>query len=492
MKTHKGIYILILVLLLMLAGALTGAYFYLRGESNRTTYFGNTTINGYDVTDLSVDEAYTLLVRDYSKPSVSLHEGGEAAISGSLKDFGYAVDEAQVKDSLEQALEAQKTNVLTLVESLMNGNAFQITVKYTFDQNVFNNKVNAAALPKARVKSVDAQMQFNDEKSEYEIVPETYGTEFADGDLQNFVKAKIDEMTASQEPAADLTIDFPEDIYVKPAITQDDATLNSEMNQYNQYTKAKITYQFGSDTQVLDWNTIQDWMYIPENGSIVLDYDQVKNYVATMAAETDTRYYQRTFHTSTQGDITIEGDLNTYGYTINQDEEFNQLIADIQSNTPVEREPVYYSTTQDGFATPVYLRRGSRDKADDLGGNYIEVSISQQHLWMYKDYQLVVETPVVTGNVSKNHGTHTGVYPLAFKESPSTLSGQDGPNGYEVEVKYWMPFADGQGLHDADWRSSFGGNTYLTNGSHGCVNCPPSVMGQIFENAEAGMAVIVY
>ena len=83
-----------------------------------------------------------------------------------------------------------------------------------------------------------------------------------------------------------------------------------------------------------------------------------------------------------------------------------------------------------------------------------------------------MESDIVTGDVAKKTETQTGAFPLAYKQSPGVLTGQNAENGWNVNVSYWMPFFDGQGLHDATWRSSFGGNIYLTNGSHGCVNLP--------------------
>ena len=104
----------------------------------------------------------------------------------------------------------------------------------------------------------------------------------------------------------------------------------------------------------------------------------------------------------------------------------------------------------------------------------------------------MVESDIVSGCVSKNTETQTGVFPLAYKESPSVLTGDDAQNGWRTEVQYWMPFFDGQGLHDATWRSSFGGNIYKTSGSHGCVNLPYSAAEQIYNNIDAGVAIILY
>ena len=55
-----------------------------------------------------------------------------------------------------------------------------------------------------------------------------------------------------------------------------------------------------------------------------------------------------------------------------------------------------------------------------------------------------------------------------------------------------MPFYDGQGLHDASWRYSFGGNIYVYNGSHGCVNMPPAAAQALYYEIEDGMAIVIY
>ena len=139
---------------------------------------------------------------------------------------------------------------------------------------------------------------------------------------------------------------------------------------------------------------------------------------------------------------------------------------------------------------PVYSYKGvGRDGTNDLL-EYVEINITQQHLWFYKNGQLVVESNVVTGNVSKKQETQTGIFPIAYKQSPATLIPSNETNG--TPVQYWMPFYDGQGLHDASWRTAFGGNIYQTNGSHGCVNLPPAVAAAIYDNIDTGTPVILY
>ena len=55
-----------------------------------------------------------------------------------------------------------------------------------------------------------------------------------------------------------------------------------------------------------------------------------------------------------------------------------------------------------------------------------------------------------------------------------------------------MPFNGNIGIHDAGWRNKFGGNIYLTNGSHGCINSPPNLANTIFNNIDASTPVICY
>ena len=124
-------------------------------------------------------------------------------------------------------------------------------------------------------------------------------------------------------------------------------------------------------------------------------------------------------------------------------------------------------------------------------GNHLEVSISSQTVYYVENGEIVIETPCVTGNYG--YETPAGIYKLAYKVSPATLTGKnaDGTD-YESKVRYWMPFNGGIGLHDADWRSTFGGSIYRGNGSHGCVNLPIWAASSIFHKLSAGSVILVY
>ena len=140
------------------------------------------------------------------------------------------------------------------------------------------------------------------------------------------------------------------------------------------------------------------------------------------------------------------------------------------------------------MADVIFQYNKIQERKNDYGNSYVEINLTAQHLFMYVDGALVVESDFVSGNLSKGYYTPTGAYGLTYKERNATLNGQD----YSTPVSYWMPFAGNVGMHDATWRGSFGGSIYKRNGSHGCVNLPYSAAKTIYENISANFPVLVY
>ena len=123
-----------------------------------------------------------------------------------------------------------------------------------------------------------------------------------------------------------------------------------------------------------------------------------------------------------------------------------------------------------------------------LGDTYAEVDIDNQHLAFYKNGRLVVSSDIVTGKLN-GHQTPTGLYYSHNKQTNCTLVGSD----FRVFVKYWISIVyDVIGFHDASWRSVFGGEYYVDNGSHGCINTPDSAMLTLFNNLDDGTPVLIY
>ena len=142
-----------------------------------------------------------------------------------------------------------------------------------------------------------------------------------------------------------------------------------------------------------------------------------------------------------------------------------------------------------GTLEPVYFTTGlCRDK-NDIGNTYVEIDLTNQHMWFYKNGSLIVDTPVVTGNPQKNNETPSGgVWSLKGKYRNATLKGE----GYATPVDYWLPFNGGVGIHDLQKRYYFGGSVYNGAGSHGCINTPLAAVKLIYNGIGDGTPVVVY
>ncbi len=160
------------------------------------------------------------------------------------------------------------------------------------------------------------------------------------------------------------------------------------------------------------------------------------------------------------------------------------------AQVPVASQPAAQSPKTNTQAPASNVRDAVTPEAVIDGGTYIDVNKTTQMLSLIVGGQTTFVTPIVTGNVRGGHSTPTGVFNVYAKQTNRTLKG---PN-YTAFVKYWMPFYKGYGIHDANWRSTeeFGGATYQTSGSHGCVNIPPANMPSLYAAVSVGTPVIVH
>ena len=121
-----------------------------------------------------------------------------------------------------------------------------------------------------------------------------------------------------------------------------------------------------------------------------------------------------------------------------------------------------------------------------VGGDYIEVDAAEQMMYFYRDGEMRLSTPVVTGNLAAGDGTPAGIYPVINRARNAALINNHFAN-------YWIGFTNrGHGIHDALWRSTFGGTIYKTAGSAGCVNTPLDMVEQFYDLAYPGLPVVVF
>ncbi|SEA36437.1 Putative peptidoglycan binding domain-containing protein [Oribacterium sp. KHPX15] len=241
-----------------------------------------------------------------------------------------------------------------------------------------------------------------------------------------------------------------------------------------------VTYQMATgETVVLDGLTIASWVTGNDGSSIYVDQNQVAAYVQGLKDTYDTKGVQ----TWLSADGTQKSLATSYGYYIDLAGETAALTANIQALQSVVRQPVYSSVA-------------ARGQMPQWGDTFVEVSIASQHAYYYQGGNCVWESPIVSGTqTNPDRATPKGVFSVYSKETNRVLKGpissSTGKPTYESHVDYWMPFNGGIGLHDASWRSSFGGNIYLSNGSHGCINLPRDRAQSLYGLIGKGTVVVV-
>lgn len=260
--------------------------------------------------------------------------------------------------------------------------------------------------------------------------------------------------------------------YEEPKITSEDTVLGDTYAKLQNYMNTAITYTFGTEREVLDPDTVAGWI-VRKGNRAELDPELVKEYVNSLRKKHDTVFHKRKFMTSYGQEVTI--DLGDYGWWMDVGQETQELIGLLERGEGGERVPVYRQTAA-SYESP------------DYGDSYVEINLTAQHLFLYQNGECVLESDFVSGNPSRGNATPEGIYGITYKERDTTLTGET----YRTPVSFWMPFNNNVGMHDASWRSEFGGNIYTTNGSHGCINLPYSAAQEIYSYVEKGTAVICY
>ena len=423
-------------------------------------FFFHTEINGMTVS-LKANGDLSSIINNYIKNYELLlieRNGRTEIITGQEIEMRYSST-----NSISQAKHLQ--NPFLWIGSLFQSNRYYIKELYDYNKALLGNKINSLKCMNGEIIEPH-NVDFYYIDGTYQVVKEIYGNKINKVNFENVVNKYITEGRRK----LDLNL---MQCYENPKYTASSEKALRVRNQLNKYVSTTITYRFGAVTERLDGATIHQWLSIDENLEVAIQKEEVITYVNALGKKYDTVGIIREFQTSTGKKVELQGGL--YGWKLDRDAEAEALINHIKQAEVIETEPIY-------------LQKAISREGNEIGNTYVEINISKQHLWYYKDGKMIIQGSVVTGNPNRSNATVLGVYMLNYKQKGATLTGP----GYEAKVTYWMPFFGNMGLHDASWRYRFGGEIYLRNGTHGCVNAPLYLAKTIFEHIEEGTPIVIY
>lgn len=450
-------------LFLMVAAFLLLALYY------RNNFPVNTWINGVYCTGKSVEEVNQELTASAEAPVVHIldEEGNIYPVDLAETDY-----EADYTEPLERFIRQQ--NPLSWMENMMLRQSYELLPSFSFDEEKLRQLLEELEPVRQEAgKEADVRLRFSEAQGWV---------------LDNGLEHRLDEellFQCVQECVADgsYEVDVEQSgcVYdLPPSAWQ--MTLLSLWEKVEEFQQCGIVYDMGDQMMSLQGGISGSFLTVDqsglplldETGEPVVDPEAVKAFIGRLAEEYDTYGKEISFQ-STRGDVIQVPGNGTYGTTIDQEAEFDYLMAALEEN----RQEVH---------VPAYIRQGLVRGKNDIGDTYIEVDMTEQKMYFYVDGELVIDTDVVTGNTGRRRGTPQGVNFVYNKQRNRVLRGQ----GYASPVKYWVPVKGAIGIHDASWRSEFGGEIYKTNGSHGCINTPTEAMAQLYDEVEIGTPVIMF
>ena len=262
--------------------------------------------------------------------------------------------------------------------------------------------------------------------------------------------------------------------YKKPEITVED--LQETYDNLEEYMAMELKIDIKGKEENIP-KASRFLVYQEEEEDYSFDIDAIRDYVMELKQKVDNIGKTREFTTFYGTEIEVSGGI--FGVRMNRDKTANKILEAFLGKENKVIEPEY---------TSMAINYG------EIGDDYIELSLADQRMWLVRGGEVLVDTPVVTGNVSEGYATPKGVFEVWIKETDRYLRGTnfDGSK-YKVPVDYWMQVDyTGIGLHDTYYRSSYGGNIYYNDGSHGCINTPYNNIKAIYENTELGTPMVIY
>ena len=411
-------------------------------------------VYGFDISKLTPEAAFNKVTEGVKNYTLDLSIDGKT-VTLSAADLNLNCDEAALKNYISAAVENGSAEGLAAPGISFDTTGAKKILHSTFD-----------TAPK------NAFISYSTSGTMFTLQPEVNGKEI----VTDSAAAAIADAVSTLQTTASASAKYNT---VEPEIRQSSEKAKAALDSANKLLSVDLRYTYTPDggttsTETMSKATIGSLLYVKSDGlSVGISNSALNSYVSKMSSAHSVPSEKGKFKTTGGGYLDIEV---TYG---GQDVDTNGLYNDIAN---------CISKGISGTRTAPYLEKSASSNYA-YGGSYVEIDLNSQHIWVYKNGDCVVSSPIVSGSVVDKNMTPTGVYSIQKKATNTYLVGPT----WRDWVYYWMPFYGGYGMHDADgWRTEYGGDIYLYNGSHGCVNMPQSAARDTYNNVSVGTKVVLY
>ena len=473
-KPRKKWPTLVLALLVLLAGAyIAGAVAFMQ------CFMPKTSLNGTDVSLKTISDVAKLNADSANEFSFAV-TGDGVDLNISAADIKAAYD----GESFARSAIAQQKPWLWPFE-ILSEHKLEIENKLSYDAARLEDIVGSAvdATNKDATEPKDASVAYNKDSKRYEVVPEVLGS--------SVKKAEAIAQVRDALNAGETSTELGDDLLEKPKILSTDEKLTGAVSKANSYLDATQELVYKDEVVAsVDEERLQEWVSMSDDLEVSFDKEACTKWARGELSEKLDSYGSTRTYTRPDGP-TIEVSGGTYGWIIDGGQVAEDIAKNVEAGTAGKVELSFKQEAERW-----------NPGGQDWGDKFMDVDLSEQHVRYFVDGEYIWESDCVSGgldNKGEMHSTPTGVYAInSNKRSGNVkLTGKTDPVTLEPEyisyVDWWMPFIDDSvAFHDADWRSSFGGEIYLSNGSHGCVNLPVDKAAELYGILEVGTPVVVH
>ena len=154
-----------------------------------TTMGRKISVDGLDISQLSVEEAQQKILNAFQNKKVSFVEDGETIYQTTLRDLGYTLDESSLNSQLS-ALKEERAQKFTLLPSQKD-----YEIEYHIHKNEEQEK-NALTeqhfAGKERTASRDASVQYNTDSKQFELISDIQGNQIDETKLLSYTEETLE------------------------------------------------------------------------------------------------------------------------------------------------------------------------------------------------------------------------------------------------------------------------------------------------------------
>ncbi|MEL7655512.1 MAG: peptidoglycan binding domain-containing protein, partial [Bacillota bacterium] len=376
-KTGKKHLLMSLLFLLIIILFLSFSIFF------KTHFYPGTVINGIPVSFKSSETADRLLNNRASSYELVIFERGNIneIIKGKDIDLRFGYGSSSIKKIQNRTL---------WVLSFFNQNDTHFGNAFIYDEVSLREEFNKLKCFNEEfiIEPKNATLIYT--KDGYQVVEEVNGNQLN----QLKLYSKIQNAVMNGQSNIDLE---KLQCYENPKIRSDSKKISCTKALAEKYLTSKIIYTFYDGIEIVDENEISEWIEFDNNLVVTFNKQKMKGFLDTLATHYNTYGSIRNFITSSGSKIEVGG--GDYGWIVDINGEVVDLIEAITDGRTTFREPRF-------------SQRGAYGELNDIGNTYVEIDMTKQHLWFYKDGILITHGNVVTGKLIDGYKTPEGIYTL--------------------------------------------------------------------------------